>query len=345
MIQTNRKLEQGQQLDGAPRQPAGAAVTAGSRAPTTRRSTSTAIELRDVHRRYGRATALDGLDLVVGTGELFGLIGPNGAGKTTALRVALGLVRPDWGRVRLLGNDPRSAGHGRGLRVGSLVAGPALSPRLTGREHLSLMARWAGAPEVEVDRVIAALGMGRMTERPIGTYSTGMRQILGLGAAFIGPPELLILDEPTTGLDPANRRRVNELLVEQVRAGGTVLVSSHNLDEAERLCSRVGLMSDGRLVLEGPPAELGSAAGRLEVSLDDQDGGLEVLRRAGFVCWGDGPRIVVDTGAVRAGVAGGRGGEVVRALAEAGLYPSEVRRAPTLEIAYTDLIGGFRGRG
>jgi ABC-2 type transport system ATP-binding protein len=195
-----------------------------------------------------------------------------------------------------------------------------------------------------VDRVIAALGMGRMTERPIATYSTGMRQILGLGAAFIGPPELLILDEPTTGLDPANRRRVNELLAEQVRAGGTVLVSSHNLDEAERLCTRVGLMSDGRLVLEGPPAELGSAAGRLEVSLDDQDQGLEALRRAGFVCWGDGPRIVVDTGAVGAG-AGGRGAEVVKALAEAGLYPAEVRRAPTLEIAYTDLIGGFRGRG
>src|SRR6266536_5267467 len=210
MIQTNRQLEQGQRRDGAPgvpRQRAGGARATGSRAPT-------AVELRDVHRRYGRATALDGLDLAVGTGELFGLIGPNGAGKTTALRVVLGLVRPDWGRVRLLGNDPRSAGHRRGLRVGSLVAGPALSPRLTGREHLSLMARWAGAPEVEVDRVIAALGMGRMTERPIATYSTGMRQILALGAAFLGPPELLILDEPTTGLDPANRRRVNELLAE-----------------------------------------------------------------------------------------------------------------------------------
>src|SRR6266536_851892 len=207
MIQTNRQLEQGQRRDGAPgvpRQRAGGARATGSRAPT-------AVELRDVHRRYGRATALDGLDLAVGTGELFG---PNGAGKTTALRVVLGLVRPDWGRVRLLGNDPRSAGHRRGLRVGSLVAGPALSPRLTGREHLSLMARWAGAPEVEVDRVIAALGMGRMTERPIATYSTGMRQILALGAAFLGPPELLILDEPTTGLDPANRRRVNELLAE-----------------------------------------------------------------------------------------------------------------------------------
>jgi ABC-2 type transport system ATP-binding protein len=304
----------------------------------------TAVLLHDVHRRYGRATALDGLDLVVGTGELFGLIGPNGAGKTTALRVALGLVRPDWGTVQLLGQDPRSAAGGRGLRVGSLVAGPALSPRLTGREHLSLMARWAGAPEVEVDRVISSFGMGRMTERPIATYSTGMRQILALGAAFLGPPELLVLDEPTTGLDPANRRRVNELLADHVRAGGTVLVSSHNLEEAERLCTRVGLVSDGRLVVDGPPSELGSAAGRFEVVVHDPAAGMQVLRKANFVCWQDSDKIVVDTGD---GFQVGRrdGSAIARALADAGIYPSDLRRAPTLEIAYADLIGGFRGRG
>jgi ABC-type multidrug transport system ATPase subunit len=340
MIQINRRLEHGQRPDGAPVVDA----VPGQPGPRADAASPTAIELRDVHRRYGRATALDGLDLVVGTGELFGLIGPNGAGKTTALRVALGLVRPDWGRVRLLGHDPRSAARHRGLRVGSLVAGPALSPRLTGREHLSFMARWAGAPEVEVDRVIGALGMGRMTERPIGTYSTGMRQILALGAAFIGPAELLVLDEPTTGLDPANRRRVNELLVEHVRAGGTVLVSSHDLDEAERLCTRVGLMSDGRLVMEGPPAELGSAAGRVEVTVADQPSALQVLRRAGFLCWGDGAKIVVDTGDGAAGARAG-GTEVARVLAEAGMFPSDLRRAPTLEVAYTDQIGGFRGRG
>jgi ABC-2 type transport system ATP-binding protein len=258
--------------------------------------------------------------------------------------VALGLVRPDWGTVSLLGQDPHSAAGQRGLRVGSLVAGPALSPRLTGREHLSLMARWANAPEVEVDRVISALGMGRMTERPIATYSTGMRQILALGAAFLGPPELLVLDEPTTGLDPSNRRRVNELLEEHVRGGGTVLVSSHNLEEAERLCSRVGLVSDGRLVIEGPPSELGSAAGRFEVTVHNPAKALGVLRMAGFVAWQDHDKIVVDTGN---GFQVGRrdGSAVARTLAEAGIYPSDLRRAPTLEIAYADLIGGFRGRG
>jgi ABC-type multidrug transport system ATPase subunit len=303
-----------------------------------------AIELRQIHRRYGRATALDGLDLVVHAGELYGLIGPNGAGKTTALRVALGLVRPDWGSVTLLGQDPRSAAGQRGLRVGSLVAGPALSPRLTGREHLALMVRWAGAAEVEVDRVISALGMGRMTERPIATYSTGMRQILALGAAFLGPPELLVLDEPTTGLDPTNRRRVNELLLEHVRAGGTALISSHNLDEAERLCTRVGLMSDGRMLLEGPPMELGAAAGRFEVLVADIPQALAALRSAGLLSWQDGDRIIVDT---RGGFPDGPvdGSTVARALAAAGVFPAGLRRAPTLEIAYSDLIGGFRGRG
>jgi ABC-2 type transport system ATP-binding protein len=270
------------------------------------------------------------------------LIGPNGAGKTTALRVALGLVRPDWGTVRLLGQDPRSSRRGRPRRVGSLVAGPALSPRLTGREHLALMARWAAAPEVEVDRVITALGMGRMTERPIATYSTGMRQILALGAAFIGPPELLVLDEPTTGLDPANRRRINELLREHVAKGGTALLSSHNLDEAERLCSRVGLVSDGRMVLEGPPAELGAAAGRFEVVVGDLPRALLALRHAGFLSWRDGHKIVVDTG----NGAGPRrdGAAVAKALADAGLYPQDLRRASTLEVAYVDLIGAYRGR-
>jgi ABC-type multidrug transport system ATPase subunit len=306
-----------------------------------------AVELREVHRRIGRSHALDGLDLSVAAGELYGLIGPNGAGKTTALRIALGLVRPDFGSVALLGRDPRSAVADRGRRVGSLVgslvAGPALSPRLTGREHLTMLARWAGIPEAEVDRVIGALSMGRMTGRPIATYSTGMRQVLALGAALLGPPELLILDEPTTGLDPGTRRRVDELLAGHTRAGGTVLLSSHNLDEAERLCTRVGLMSDGRLVLEGPPSELGSAAGRYEVVVAGHEQALDALRSAGLMCWAGDGRIVVELGA---GFQPGRrdGSVISRALAARGIHPSEVRRAPTLETAYADLIGGIKSR-
>jgi ABC-2 type transport system ATP-binding protein len=253
-------------------------------------------------------------------------------------------VQPHWGKVRLLGQNPRSAARRRGLRVGSLIDGPALSPRLTGREHLSLMARWAGAPEVEVDRVISALGMGRMTGRIIASYSTGMRQILALGAAFLGPPDLLILDEPTTGLDPTNRRRVNDLVVKHVREGRTAVLSSHNLEEAERLCTRVGLVSDGRMVLEGPPADLGAAAGRFEVIVADEGRALLALRQAGFLSWRDNGRIVIDTTNGTLGVRRD-GAAVAKALADAGVYPQDLRRAPTLEAAYTDVIGAFRGRG
>jgi ABC-2 type transport system ATP-binding protein len=196
---------------------------------------------------------LAGLDLAVDEGELYGLIGPNGAGKTTALRVALGLVQADAGQVRLLGRDPRSAAGARPRRVGSLIEAPALSPRLSGRECLVLIARWAGAPDREVDRVVGLLGLGRMTDRPTATYSSGMRQVLATAAALVGPPDLLVLDEPTVGLDPGHRRRVNDLLLDHVARGGTVLLSSHQLDDAERLCTRVGLMAAGRLLQEGPP--------------------------------------------------------------------------------------------
>jgi len=302
-----------------------------------------AVELKGVHRRLGRSPALDGLDLRIEERELYGLIGPNGAGKTTTLRITLGLLRPDRGEVRLLGADPRSGDHGRGRRVGSLVDGPALSPRLTGREQLALMARWSGSPGSEVDRVIRLLGLGRMTERPIATYSSGMRQILAIAAAMVGPPELLVLDEPTVGLDPGHRRRVDDLLVEHVRGGGTVVLSSHQLDDAERLCTRVGLMADGRLVEEGPPSELGPAAGRYEVTVGDPEAALQALRAARLICWHDHGKVVVETGqAYRPDRPDGS--TIARVLAEAGIFPSDLRRSPTLELAYAQLTGGNLAR-
>jgi ABC-type multidrug transport system ATPase subunit len=296
-----------------------------------------AVELKGVHRRLGRSPALAGLDLWIGEGELYGLIGPNGAGKTTALRIALGLLRPDRGEVSLLGADPRSGRRGRGRRVGSLVDGPAISPRMTGREQLAVIASWSGAPGTEVDRVIGQLGLGRMTERPIVTYSSGMRQILAIGAALIGPPELLVLDEPTVGLDPGHRRRVDDLLLEHVLAGGTVLLSSHQLDDAERLCTRVGLMADGRLAKEGPPAELGPAAGRYEVTVSDPDAALKALRAARLICWRDHGKVLVES---NRGPNGVDGSQIAKVLAHAGVFPSDLRRSRTLELAYAELTGG-----
>jgi ABC-2 type transport system ATP-binding protein len=303
-------------------------------------ATAAAVELEGVYRRFGRTLVLAGLDLRVGEGELYGLIGPNGAGKTTALRVALGLLAADAGRVRLLGRDPRSAGGARPRRVGSLIDAPALPPRLTGREYLALIARWASAGDAEVDRVAGLLGLGRMTDRPTTTWSTGMRQVLAIAAALIGPPDLLVLDEPTVGLDPGHRRRVNDLLGDHVARGGTVLLSSHQLDDAERLCTRVGLMAAGRLVQHGPPTELGSAAGRYEVTVGDPEAALGALRAVRLICWREDGRVLVETGAPYQ-VGRPDGSAIARVLADAGIYPSDLRRSPTLELAYAEVTGGL----
>jgi ABC-2 type transport system ATP-binding protein len=298
-----------------------------------RPATAAAVELGGVYRRFGRTLVLAGLDLRVDEGELYGLIGPNGAGKTTALRVALGLLAADAGQARLLGRDPRSAAGARPRRVGSLIEAPALSPRLSGREYLLLIARWARASEAEADRVVGLLGLGRMTDRPTATYSTGMRQVLATAAALVGPPDLLVLDEPTVGLDPGHRRRVNDLLGYHVARGGTVLLSSHQLDDAERLCTRVGLMAAGRLLEEGPPTELGPAAGRFEVTVSDPEAALAALRAVPLICWRDNGKVVVETGGPYQ-VGRPDGSAIARVLAEAGIYPADLRRSPTLELAY-----------
>jgi ABC-2 type transport system ATP-binding protein len=303
-------------------------------------ATAAAVELDGVYRRFGRTLVLAGLDLRVGEGELYGLMGPNGAGKTTAMRVALGLLAADAGRVRLLGRDPRSAAGGRSRRVGSLIEAPALSPRLTGREYLALIAHWASARDSEADRVAGLLGLGRMTDRPTATWSTGMRQVLATAAALIGPPDLLVLDEPTVGLDPGHRRRVNDLLSDHVARGGTVLLSSHQLEDAERLCTRVGLMAAGRLVQEGPPTELGSAAGRYEITVGDPEAALAALRAVRLICWREDGRVLVETGAPYQ-VGRPDGSAIARILADAGIYPSDLRRSPTLELAYAEVTSGL----
>jgi len=299
---------------------------------------ASAVELYDVYRRLGRNAALDGLTLLVEQGELYGLIGPNGAGKTTTLRVVLGLLRVDHGAVWLLGEAPHSAASGRLRRVGALVDGLAPSTRLSGREYLGILARWARVRLGEVEEVVELLSLGRMLERQVVTYSTGMRQLLAMAGALLGPPELLILDEPTAGLDPRLRRRVNELLAAHVQNGGTVLLASHQLDEAEQLCSRVGLLSEGRLIKEGPPAELGSAAGRWEVIVGDPAGALLALRRARLVCWHDKGKVLVEAGPPGPGQPDGS--DIAQVLARSGIFPSELRRSPSLELAYAELTGG-----
>ncbi|MEV6813979.1 ABC transporter ATP-binding protein [Micromonospora sp. NPDC051296] len=219
-----------------------------------------AIELHGVTKRYpGGVTAVDSLDLRVREGEVLGFLGPNGAGKTTTMRMLVGLVRPSSGRIRVLGQPPGTPS--QLARVGALIESPAFYPHLSGRDNLRLAARYAGVPDSAVERVLTEVRLSDRAGSPYRTYSLGMKQRLGVAAALLKEPSLLILDEPTNGLDPAGVSEMRELLRALGQRGHTVLLSSHVLAEVEQVCDRIAVIDAGRLVAEGTPDELRGALG------------------------------------------------------------------------------------
>ena len=243
------------------------------------------IVTRGLVKRYGRVTAVDGVDLHVPAGVRFGLLGPNGSGKTTLVRMLLGLVHATRGEVEVLGQAmPRHAA--RVLpRVGALVEGPAAWANLSGRANLRLLdAAGPGRRRGRKDRVGEALervGLGGIDRRPVRAYSLGMRQRLGIAAALLRGPELLVLDEPTNGLDPRGIGEIRALLSELNEAGTTVVLSSHLLTEVDALCHRVGVMDAGRLVLDEDLTTLRAPTGH--VRLRTPDPGAAVARLDGRV--------------------------------------------------------------
>ena len=222
-------------------------------------------------KRFGRITAVDGIDLDVREGDRYGFLGPNGSGKTTTVRMLLGLVLPTSGSLELLG----SARVREALpRVGALVEGPAAYGHLSGRANLALLdAAGAGGPrrtrKARVGVALERVGLGGVDGRPVKAYSLGMRQRLGLASALLRTPPLLVLDEPTNGLDPQGIREVRELLLELNAAGTTVFLSSHLLAEVEALCTRVGVLDRGRMVAQGAMADFQAATGRVLVRTPD----------------------------------------------------------------------------
>lgn len=220
------------------------------------RLTDPTIEVRDLTRRYGAVTAVDGISFTVGVGEVFALLGPNGAGKTTTVEILEGYRRADAGSVRVLGTDPRTAGRSWRDRIGIVLQQSGISPVLTVTETLIHLARLYSTP-APVDEVIERVGLAEKSGARISTLSGGQQRRVDLAAAIIGQPDLLFLDEPTTGFDPAARREA-WAVVEALAGGGTsVLLTTHYLDEAQRLADRVAVISSGRIVAEGDPATLG----------------------------------------------------------------------------------------
>jgi ABC-2 type transport system ATP-binding protein len=304
------------------------------------------IEAQGLEKNYrrrgdGRVRALDGLELSVPEGGVFGFLGPNGSGKTTTIRCLLGLARPSGGRCRVLGAEAPAGLPDVIDRVGALVEAPGLNPGISGRQTLAILGATAGIGRARVDAALDRVGLADRADDLVRGYSLGMRQRLGLAVALLKDPELLVLDEPANGLDPAGIRQVRELLRRLGAEGRTVFVSSHLLGEVEAVCDRVAVVARGRTVAAGSVAEV-LARGRpaeMWVKVVDLAGGVDTLARAGLPSRVDGERIRVE-------VAPEKAESVTRALVADGHYPSELRPGETsLEDAFFALTDDLADAG
>jgi ABC-type multidrug transport system ATPase subunit len=291
------------------------------------------VQTRDLTKVYGgRITAVNRVALSVRRGEVYGFLGPNGAGKTTTLRMLVGLVRPTAGSATVLGKPP---GHPEALaRTGVLIESPGFYPYLSGRDNLRVVARYAGVAGGRVDDVLELVGLtDRASDRYAG-YSLGMKQRLGVAAALLKDPELLVLDEPTNGLDPAGMRDMRALIRELGSRGHTVLLSSHLLGEVQQVCDRVGVIARGELIAESTVAELRGEAGLLVAAEP-----LELARAAAEELLGAENVVVVD-GTLRLRVDPAHAGKVSTALVQAGSTLTELRPLErTLEEAFLEMTG------
>jgi ABC-type multidrug transport system ATPase subunit len=293
--------------------------------------TTSVVETHDLTRRYGERLAVDRVSLTVRRGEVYGFLGPNGAGKTTTLRMLLGLITPTGGRATVLGGEPGRPEVAR--RVGALVEGPGFFPYLSGRDNLRVLTRYRGLPDSAADAVLERVDLRDRGGDRFKSYSLGMKQRLGVAAALLGDPELLILDEPTNGLDPAGVAEMRTLVAALAAAGQTVLLSSHLLGEVQEICHRVAVINAGRLVIEAPVTELRGTAGGLLVRAEP----LDVVLAVGMRLAGD-DAVTVTDGLVRLRLDPGRAPELTRELVLAGAGVQEIRPAErSLEEAFLEL--------
>ncbi|MFI6167542.1 ABC transporter ATP-binding protein [Nocardia sp. NPDC051052] len=223
--------------------------------------TDSIVVTRGLTKRYGAQAAVDGVSMSVAAGEIYGFLGPNGAGKTTTLRMLVGLIRPSDGTATVAGHAPGDPAVVR--RIGVLIEGPGFYPYLSGRDNLRVLAKYRGIGTAEVEHALDRVGLTDRADDKFRTYSLGMKQRLGVGAALLGRPDLLILDEPTNGLDPRGMAEMRELITTLAADGHTVLLSSHMLSEVQEICDRVGVISRGKLLVESTVAELRGAASLL----------------------------------------------------------------------------------
>jgi len=304
-----------------------------------------AVEVHGLSKRFGDLAAVDDVDLLVPRGSAFGYLGPNGAGKTTLIRVLLGLTRADSGTTSLLGL-PVPGQRARALaRVGAIVDEPRFHGHLSGRENLKILAAARGGDaEKQIGPALDRTGLTQRADDKVAAYSMGMRQRLGLSACLLADPQLLILDEPMNGLDPAGMREMRDMLRGLAAEGRTVVLSSHLLDEVERTCDQVAIVDHGRVVRQGPIHELTEGTGvAVEVQCSDPAAAARALGEPAT-----GTRVAVGEEGLTVTLAGGpareQTAELNRRLVEAGISVYGLRQAhASLEDWFLSVTSRFGG--
>ncbi len=301
----------------------------------------TVIETVGLRKEYTRmrgepVIAVDSLDLHIPGPGVYGFLGPNGSGKTTTIRCLLGLITPTSGTVKILGEDVGNLN--RVIeRVGALVESPKFFPTFSGKKNLKMFARVAGIPDKRVDEVISIVGLTGREGDTFGSYSLGMKQRLAVAATLLKDPDLIVLDEPANGLDPAGIVEIRKLIRELADQGKTIFVSSHQLGEVQQTCDIVTIISHGKLIDTGPVADLISKAGgrTLRATIDDAPGALTVLVAAGF-----GARLGSAPDTIDIDLEAEHGSNVTHHLAAAGRYLRALEpQGATLESTFLELTG------
>jgi ABC-2 type transport system ATP-binding protein len=305
-----------------------------------------ALATHGLRKSYGSRLALDGLDLSVPAGVVYGFLGPNGAGKTTTMRLLTGLLHPDAGSIELLGRPFTRGDRQRLFEVGALVESPSFYPYLSGRANLNVLAAaGAGVPKGRIEELLELVGLRERARDKVSGYSLGMKQRLGIAGALLSDPKLLLLDEPANGLDPAGIVAMRETLRRLAASGKTVFVSSHLLGEVQVLADVVGIIARGKLVREGPLEMLLSDQGvvRVRVGRDEAEAARRALAGVGPVDLPAATAAPTDGGTdqwLAIHVEPGRAADVNRTLAEAGIYASGLESGTDLELLFLELTGG-----